>query len=354
MNQGKQLILIVDDTTADIKILADLLHPEYGTLFAKDGQRGLELARRHNADLILLDIMMPELDGYEVYRRLRQDPATADTPVMFVTALGGEEFEREGLELGAVDYITKPFNPGVVRARVRNQLALHQMLKLREDVERMTHHDIKNPVGAILNLSDMLLGEPSIPAEAKDALRIIRTAGFRVLSILNNSLNMYAMETGAYRATPEPVDLAQTLRAIVREFRGPSAFSLRLEERELADEDVFLALAEPLLCHTLFANLLGNAAEAALQGETISVRLSQAQDDKVRIDIHNQAPVPESIREKFFGKYVTAGKTKGTGLGAYIALLIARTLGGDATMQSSEDEGTTLSVTLPSARNGRR
>ena len=118
-------ILLVDDNTTNLQLLRDTLDGYgYKLLAAKNGKTALSIARKANPDLILLDIMMPEMDGYEVCKRLKADEATEHIPVIFVTALTDAEDEAKGLSLGAMDYITKPFNPELVRARVRNHLEL--------------------------------------------------------------------------------------------------------------------------------------------------------------------------------------------------------------------------------------
>ncbi|MCU7921591.1 MAG: two-component system response regulator [Candidatus Thiodiazotropha sp. (ex Dulcina madagascariensis)] len=121
----KPTILIVDDTSGNIEVLSNTLRPKYHVRAAKNGVRALTIARNAPPpDLILLDIMMPEMDGYETCRRLKADPATALIPVIFITALADEGDEERGLALGAVDYITKPFKPVLVQARVHNQIEL--------------------------------------------------------------------------------------------------------------------------------------------------------------------------------------------------------------------------------------
>ena len=114
----KSRILIVDDTPANIKILTELLRKDYLLSVATSGADALEIARsKDRPDLVLLDIMMPEMDGYEVCRRLKADPAMRDVPVIFVTAMSEVDDETKGFSLGAVDYITKPFRPPIVQAR---------------------------------------------------------------------------------------------------------------------------------------------------------------------------------------------------------------------------------------------
>lgn len=128
-------ILVVDDTPANLTLLAQVLKPDYRVQLAVSGAKALEICGRQPPDLIVLDVMMPELDGYEVCRRLKADPATRRVPVIFLTALPRPEDESAGFEAGGADFIHKPFNPATVRARVRT----HLQLKQAED--RLLHHN---------------------------------------------------------------------------------------------------------------------------------------------------------------------------------------------------------------------
>ncbi len=126
------LILAVDDEASNLQLLRQILQSGYRLLFAKDGERALELARQELPELILLDVMMPGMSGHEVCRRLKADPGTCAIPVIFVTALGDPRDEVIGFEAGAVDYITKPVSPPIVRARVRTHLSLVHVDELKE------------------------------------------------------------------------------------------------------------------------------------------------------------------------------------------------------------------------------
>ena len=140
MNNNQQhAILIVDDMTSNIQVLANALQDDYRIKVATSGERAIDIARSESPpDVILLDIMMPELDGYEVCKRLKSDPSTSAIPIIFVTALSDAADEEKGLNLGAVDYITKPFHLPIVKARVRNHLSL----KLKTDLlEELSHID---------------------------------------------------------------------------------------------------------------------------------------------------------------------------------------------------------------------
>jgi putative two-component system response regulator len=139
-SQAKQTILVVDDTPENIDILSGVLRKEYKIKAALDGQKALNIAQSSpHPSMILLDIMMPGIDGYEVCRQLKSNPLTRAIPVIFITAKNQDEDERIGLELGAVDYITKPFSPSIVEARVHTHLALYdQNLALEEQVKIRT------------------------------------------------------------------------------------------------------------------------------------------------------------------------------------------------------------------------
>ena len=129
MAEEQEKILVVDDERLNINVLVDLLKPDYKMMAAKSGEQALKAVQVANPpDLILLDIMMPEMDGYEVCRRLKADEATRDIPVIFITAMGETSDETKGLEVGAVDYLTKPISPPIVQARVKTHLALKRNL----------------------------------------------------------------------------------------------------------------------------------------------------------------------------------------------------------------------------------
>jgi diguanylate cyclase (GGDEF)-like protein len=135
---GVQKVLVADDDAINRQVLAELLKPEYTVLLAKNGAQALERASRHAPDLILLDVMMPDMDGYEVLHRLREEAHTAHISVIFISGLDRPEDEANGLKMGAADYIAKPFNATVVMARV----ALHlQMVRQRRMLEHLAHVD---------------------------------------------------------------------------------------------------------------------------------------------------------------------------------------------------------------------
>ena len=175
----KNTILIVDDTPQNLTVLGELLRPFYHVRAANSGERALRAA--HTAprpDIVLLDVMMPEVDGYEVLYRLSEDETTRDIPVIFITAMSASEDEERGLEMGAVDYITKPFNPAIVLARVRNQLELKHARDRLAEQNNWLEHEVARRMSENLLIQELNVRALACLAEARDnetGLHIVRT-----------------------------------------------------------------------------------------------------------------------------------------------------------------------------------
>lgn len=361
----KHSILVVDDEKQNRALLSELLKDDHQVLLAKNGIQALERAREHLPDLIMLDVLMPEMDGYQVIRDLKADISTRDIPVIFISALDSAGDEEKGLALGAVDYISKPFHPSIVRARVRNHLSLRAALNqlraqkqaleeaavLRDDVERIMHHDLKSPLNGILVATHMLFGETESEEERVEMLKLIEKSGYTMLEMISRSLDLYKMEQGLYRFVSQPVDLVPVIKrvmddngALVRTLH--LSVAMRLDGREVDGGDAFMVPGEATLCYSLLANLAKNAMEASPEQGRVAVDFRH-EGGGFSVAIHNQGAVPEEIREHFFDKYATAGKAGGTGLGTYSARLMIQTMGGDISFSSSAEQGTTVTVRFP-------
>ena len=175
MSIEKQIVLVVDDTPENIAVLSGVLRPEYQVKAAPNGELALKIAAQEpTPDIILLDIMMPGIDGYEVCRRLKADPQTRAIPVIFVTAKAEIEDEAKGLELGAADYITKPISPPIVRARVQTQLALY-------DQNRQLERKVRERTRELLETRLEIIRRLGRAAEYKDnetGLHVIRMSHY--------------------------------------------------------------------------------------------------------------------------------------------------------------------------------
>jgi CheY-like chemotaxis protein len=370
---GRRRVLIVDDTPLNVRLLAEVLRGEHETHFATSGPAALALLAEGDFDLVLLDVMMPEMDGFEVCRRIKADPKTARIPVIFVTAIGEVEAEALGFEVGGVDYITKPIQPAIVRARVRTHLELEEgrellrrqardlerqneilqeNARLKDDVERISRHDLKTPLNSIITLSQTLAEEPGVPAPLLESLRTIERAGYRLLEMVNRSLDLFKMEQGTYRLRAVPIDLRTIAGKVALDLQGMlGEKALRIETTaEGLDGEAPVALGDELLSYSLLANLLKNAAEASPPGEAVRIRFA-AEGGAVAVRIENRGAVPPSLRARFFDKYTTDGKPTGTGLGTYSARLMAETQGGSIELDAGE-AATGITVRLPAAPAG--
>ncbi|SKA84452.1 Signal transduction histidine kinase [Paucidesulfovibrio gracilis DSM 16080] len=222
---------------------------------------------------------------------------------------------------------------------------------VREDMERITHHDIKSPLSGIISLAAMSREDEGLTPELRQQLGMIENAGYRVLKMVNMSLDLYKMEQGNYTFHNEDVDLIpivfRTLddkRPMLRA-RGVQTH-VRLNGTAVQSGDALVIRAEETLCYSMLANLVANAVEASPDDGSVEVDMTAGRT-QVCIDIANQGAVPEEIRHRFFEKYVTLGKRSGTGIGTYSARLIAKTLGGDVIMRTDDQTGTVVSVRLP-------
>ena len=175
-------VLVVDDTPGNLAVLGELLAPSYDVRVANSGERALVAAvAEPHPDLVLLDIMMPGMDGYEVLRQLKADARTADIPVVFITALDHDEDEANGLALGATDYITKPIRPAIVLARVRSQLELKAARDLLRDQNAWLDAEVRRRLRQNQTIQDVSLRALASLAEARDretGNHIMRTQGY--------------------------------------------------------------------------------------------------------------------------------------------------------------------------------
>lgn len=367
---GMSKILIVDDMPVNIRFLINAMAGLYEPIVANRGERALLLAEQEKPDLILLDIMMPDMDGYTVCQQLKEKESTRDIPIIFVTAMNAEADETKGLKMGAVDYVTKPFNIAIVLARIATHLALRRSYlqleqqygalqerdRLRKDVEAIARHDMKSPVDGIIGCSTLLLRNENMDRESvKRFHQMILDAARQLREMINLSLNLIKMEQGTYVAALEPLDLLPIIRRIFLDHQTMTE-EKKVEVSLLVDggseqekcsgqeKGQFIVLGDETLCYTMISNIFRNAVEASTEGQSVHVALKK--EGMATISIHNQKAVPEEIRDRFFEKYVTSGKKSGTGLGTYSARLMAEAQKGRIQLLGSDSEGTTVCIVM--------
>ncbi|TVM17933.1 hypothetical protein DPQ33_07435 [Oceanidesulfovibrio indonesiensis] len=221
-----------------------------------------------------------------------------------------------------------------------------QLEAMREDVERIIRHDLKSPVIAMLAGLKMLSWRDSFQ-EDQDLVHELQETAQRMLAMLDLSSVLYKIEQGIYDYETRPVDVVSLLGDIADSlltFHASKRIAMHVQPREITECHI---MGEPLLMRTALENLLKNALEATPDLDEVTVRITV--DTICTIAIHNAQPVPEAVRDRFFEKYATAGKTSGTGLGTYSAKMCTEAMGGCTEMTTSDDEGTTVVVQFPLA-----
>ena len=206
-------VLIVDDTNTNIIALTDILKPEYTIFAAKTGQRAIALAEEFAPDVILLDIIMPEMDGYEIIANLKCHEKTKDIPVIFITSLNNSDDEEKGLELGAADYISKPFSPAIVKLRVGNQIKILQLIR---SVER-------------LSLEDQLTGIPNRRSFDRQINREWKRAAREntSLSVLLMDIDRFKAYNDTYGHQQGDVALQSFAKVLEKTLKRPGDFGAR-------------------------------------------------------------------------------------------------------------------------------
>lgn len=357
-------ILAVDDMQENLDIIVNLFKDDYKIRVANNGENALKIIQSENQpDLVLLDINMPGIDGFTVFRKMRENPNSSHIPVIFVTSLTGEETMVKGLELGAIEYVTKPIDLDVLKLRVRNfmrYVELYKRLqdecdllieksKLQEKIEHMVRHDLKAPLSGIIGIVQNLANDKLMDKNHVMELRQVEEIALQAINMINRSLELFKIENGHFQLQPEPVVIYHVLKRTAE--ISESAFQkkrLKINVNIKTNEvgKVFHITGDQMLCYSLFHNLIKNACEAAPDDSSIDITLFD--ENPVRISIQNKGVVPLAIRDCFFESYSTYGKTNGTGLGTYSAKLLTEAQHGSIEMKTSDlTNETIIEVTLP-------
>ncbi len=344
-------VLVVDDIATNIKVIAGMLAEDgYGVKVAISGKKALEIIPLHRPDIILLDVMMPEMDGFEVCRRLKADPATADIPVIFLSAKDQADDIIVGLELGAVDYVTKPVDPAILKARLRTHLRLAGTMaelrrqnsavadnaQLREEVERLSRYDLATPLAEVLAASAQLMAEAATPA-LRAQLEALDQAARRALRLAGLSLELCRIEQGACQPQAAPVALNPLLERAAAAIAASHPVMLPAQSATLR--------ADPALCAMLCEHLLLNAAAHTPAGTSI-VLGATLEDGHWALTVEYAGVLPPAQRACLQGQAERpAGEEV---LAMYAARLLAQVQGGSLAAQD-DSARTRLLLCLPSA-----
>jgi len=354
--------LLVDDVEENLLVLSALLRREdVEILQARSGAEALELLLVHEVALALLDVQMPEMDGFELAELMRGSDRTRHVPIIFVTA-GVRDYYRvfKGYETGAVDFLHKPIDPHIIKSkadvffqlyRQKRQLAdqlreLTETLRLNELFTAVLGHDLRNPLGAILNSANLLERVSKDDVVRQSAARMA-DSGRRMSRMIEDMLDLTrARLGGGIPLRPQECDLGQILQRVLQEHAGALAegrFDIA-QEGELAgfwDADRLAQVA---------SNLVGNALEHGQAGEPIRVSLQGLHPELVSFSVTNEGEVPPQVLPQLFDPFRGAqrhlGRSEGLGLGLYIVQQIVLAHSGRVDVQS-DGQRTSFVVQLP-------
>lgn len=353
-------LLIVDDTPQNLDVARDLLEKEgYQILIATSGEKALKRAEAANPDLILLDIQMPGMDGFQTCEKLKTDKHTKDIPIIFLTAQAETDSVVKGFELGAVDYVTKPFNARELIVRVHTHLTknlLQKQLQVanasKDKFFSIIGHDLKNPFNAIIGLLeiikedfDELSGE-----EVKQLVLDIHSSATKAYKLLENLLHWSRSQLGVLQVVKEEfnvLDMTQKVIAILQQQAANKNISLDF----IIDEDLS-AYADVSMIDTVMRNLISNAIKYTGENGNISVTAIKSESNIVFSVIDTGVGIDEEIKEKLFSiteNISTPGTDDedGTGLGLILCNEFVRKNGGRIKVSDNPAGGTIFSFSIP-------
>lgn len=378
-SNGKNHIMAVDDQPANLKLLEDLLNQQGHTVRSfPRGRLALEAASRNPPDLILLDINMPDMSGFQVCELLKSDQKLAAIPVIFLSALNDANDKVRAFQCGGVDYVTKPFQVDEVQARVRTHLKLHQLQKelqlhadhledlvnartkeleesqarlqvldrAKSDFLRLIHHELRSPLNGLLGVGELVLEEIGASEEGEELREMFELSRHRMLTILEDALLLTEIEVASDTFSSEATDLVSTLRAAIESsmvFGQSRGVSIELDPGECG-----CVLAKRDLLQKAMQALIETAVKFSKVGEVVRLNCQRGLD-AVQVSIRCGGRIPESAIENFFqvfsiGEAITPGGD--LGLGPSVSQRILALFGGSITVENLEPSGIQLTVSL--------
>ena len=361
-NSNNFSILIVDDVARNIQLVAKFLTKEgYNLFFAQSGEAALKQIEGRVFDLILLDIMMPEMGGFEVCRRLKDNPKTWQIPVIFLTAKTDDDSISKGFEVGGVDYVTKPFNPSELLARVKTHIQLQQREKELRDLNNakdtlfsIIGHDLKTPFFTIMGLADILLSnyDDYPDAERKELISFINESAKSSHILLDNLLNWTRMQTGTIKSEPVRLNIELIILENIKLLQS-QALTKEISLDYSIDGEIFV-YADINMLNTILRNLINNAIKFTPRDGSVKIHVSRI-DHLAKIDIVDTGiGIPLDKLKKLLSakeSFSTLGteNESGTGLGLILSKGFVKLNNGTIQVESEEGKGTTFHFTLPLA-----
>ncbi len=368
INHSDYKILIVDDVISNVLLLKVLLAKEsFNIVTAMNGTEALKAVEKENPDLILLDVMMPDMDGFEVCTRLKKIPPYNEIPIIFLTALNGVTDIVKGFQVGGNDFISKPFNKEELVIRVTHQLSLVAAKRIiqqqteelrrtiigRDKLYSVIAHDLRAPMGSIkmvLNMLILRLPQNTIGYDMFEMLNMANQTTEEVFSLLDNLLKWTKSQIGRHNTVYQTFDLVEIVQGVIEIFTMMAKLKTVTIKTELPER--LEVHADIDMIQTVLRNLLSNALKFSSPNTDVVISLKEMQDEViVNVQDHGCGMSEEAQKKllKVDTHFTTYGtdNEEGSGLGLLLVNDFVIKFGGKLTFVSKEGEGTTFSFTVP-------
>ena len=368
INPSEYKILIVDDVMSNVLLLKVLLTNEkFAIATASNGRQALEQVEKENPDLVLLDVMMPDMSGFEVAQHLKSNPNTADIPIIFLTALNSTADIVKGFQVGANDFISKPFNKEELIIRVTHQISLvaakRLILSKTEELQRtiagrdklysVIAHDLRSPMGSIkmvLNMLILNLPSEKIGAEMYELLTMANQTTEDVFSLLDNLLKWTKSQIGKLNVVYQDVDLVEVTDGVIEIFSMVASLK-KIRIREMKPEKMMVN-ADIDMLKTVVRNLLSNAIKFSKENSEVLVKMEEV-DGLAVVSVQDYGcGISEEGQKKLlhtdthFSTFGTNNE-EGSGLGLLLCKDFVVKNGGKLWFTSKEGEGSIFSFSIP-------
>lgn len=368
INPSEYKILIVDDVMSNVLLLKVLLTNEkFAIATASNGRQALEQVEKENPDLVLLDVMMPDMSGFEVAQHLKSNPNTADIPIIFLTALNSTADIVKGFQVGANDFISKPFNKEELIIRVTHQISLvaakRLILSKTEELQRtiagrdklysVIAHDLRSPMGSIkmvLNMLILNLPSEKIGAEMYELLTMANQTTEAVFSLLDNLLKWTKSQIGKLNVVYQDVDLVEVTDGVIEIFSMVASLK-KIRIREMKPEKMMVN-ADIDMLKTVVRNLLSNAIKFSKENSEVLVKMEEV-DGMAVVSVQDYGcGISEEGQKKLlhtdthFSTFGTNNE-EGSGLGLLLCKDFVVKNGGKLWFTSKEGEGSIFSFSIP-------
>ena len=368
INPAEFKLLVVDDVQTNVLLLKALLGKEgYGILVANNGQEALEVIRNENPDLILLDVMMPGMDGFEVAERLKSEEFRCEIPIIFLTALDDTQSIVNGFKLGVGDFISKPFRKEELMVRIKHQLSLVAARRIieekneelrktiagRDKMYSVIAHDLRSPMASmkmLLNTIMMSVEKDKIDPDIFDMLEMSNKTSEEVFSLQDNLLKWTKSQLGKLTVIPQKLDISGLADGVVEVMN--SVAEVKHIKLIRTDHESFFVYVDIEMIKSILRNLISNAVKFSNPDSEIKVGI-KAEDGKVIVSVTDSGKgIKKEDQHKLlkdsthFTTYGTNSE-EGSGLGLLLCRDFARKNGGELWFESEENLGSVFSFSLP-------